>query len=220
MANNIVWLSLALQALFLFVSSVPAKAFQDTQTTTPRTFADWCLNKTKESVETLHTVDVLLQVAKTQDCHQASRLLSARTELFLENTQIADLKPFSSLTNLTRLFLNNNSIADLRPLSTLTNLIYLNLNNNSITDLKPLSTLTNLTDLYLNDNSITDLKPLSTLTNLGGLFLNNNSIADLKPLSTLTNLARLYLSNNQTLTDKTCRVKPESICRFVPFQGG
>jgi len=35
-------------------------------------------------------------------------------------------------------------------------------------------------------------------------------------LSTLTNLTELNLSNNPTLTDKTCPVKPESICSFAP----
>jgi Leucine-rich repeat (LRR) protein len=107
----------------------PAKAFSLQGTTTPRTFADWCLNKNNLSIETLHTVDVLLQETGTTDCHQASELLSARTEL---------------------------------------NLI-------------------------------------------------GNQIADLKPLSTLTNLTELYIGNNPSLTDKTCPVKPESICGFVPF---
>jgi internalin A len=53
------------------------------ETTIPRTFTDWCLNKNQESVETLHTIDVLLQVAQTTDCHQASELLSTRTELYI-----------------------------------------------------------------------------------------------------------------------------------------
>ena len=51
-------------ALFLFVSSFPAQAVVLQETTTPRTFADWCLNKNKESVETKHTVDVLLRLTR------------------------------------------------------------------------------------------------------------------------------------------------------------
>jgi internalin A len=225
--------------LFLFASSFPAKAVPSQETTNLRTFADWCLNKHKESVETKHTINVLLQVAKTPDCHQALKLLSTRSALYLGNNRIADLKPLSELTNLVILDLNDNQITDLKPLSSLTSLTYLSLennqianlkplsgltnlaglslNNNSITDLKPLSGLTNLTGLFLGNNQITDLKPLSTLTNLSGLFLENNSIASLKPLSTLANLTSLFLGNNQTLTDKTCPVKPESICEFHPF---
>jgi internalin A len=223
-------------ALFLFVSSFPVQAVELQETTTPRTFADWCLNKNNLSVETLHTINALLQVAKTTDCNQASKLLSALSELSLSSNQIADLKPLSTLTNLTNLDLDSNQIADLKPLSTLTNLTGLSLNKNRIADLKPLSGLTNLNVLYLDDNQITDLKPLSGLTNLIGialnknriadlkplsgltnlteLWLNDNQIADLKPLSGLTNLTRLLLANNQTLTDKTCPVKPASICRF------
>jgi internalin A len=75
---------------------------------TTRTFADWCLNKNKESVQTKYTVNVLLQVAQTQDCHQANQILATRTELFLQARQIADLKPLSSLTNLIELYLYNN----------------------------------------------------------------------------------------------------------------
>jgi internalin A len=222
----------------LFVSSFPVQAVGLQETTTPRTFADWCLNKNNLSVETLHTINALLQVAKTTDCNQASKLLSALSELSLssnqiadlkplstltnltglslDGNQIADLKPLSALTNLTNLVLDSNQIADLKPLSTLTNLTGLSLNKNRIADLKPLSGLTNLTELWLNDNQIADLKPLSGLTNLTRLLLNENQIADLKPLSGLTNLTRLLLANNQTLTDKTCPVKPASICKFYP----
>ncbi|MBD2007067.1 MULTISPECIES: leucine-rich repeat domain-containing protein [Cyanophyceae] len=77
------------------------------QTATSRTFADWCLNKNKQSVETRRTVDVLLQVAKTQDCKQADKFLSTRITLDLDEKQITDIKPLSSLTNLTQLQLNN-----------------------------------------------------------------------------------------------------------------
>ncbi len=204
--------------VFLLVSSFPAFALPHNETNTPKTFADWCLNKNQETAQTRHTVDVLLQVAKTTDCHQASELLSTRTELDLNENQIADLKPLSNLTNLTNLALISNSITDLEPLSNLTNLSVLSLSNNSIADLKPLSNLTNLTKLFLNGNKITDLKPLSNLTNLTRLSLKDNSIANIKPLSTLTKLELLSLNNNSSLTDKTCPVKPESICIFLPLQ--
>jgi internalin A len=69
--------------VFLFVACFPAYAVPLQETTTPKTFADWCLNKTNLSVETQRTVDAMLQVAKTTDCNQASRLLSALTELSL-----------------------------------------------------------------------------------------------------------------------------------------
>jgi internalin A len=252
---------LATLALLLWVSSFPAQAVPLQETTNPRSFADWCLNQAKLTVETKHTVDAMLLEARTEDCQQASKLLSRSTKLFLYNKQITDLRPLSTLTNLTvlslaenqiadlkplsslrkltALYLYNNQIADLKPLSTLTNLTILTLGHNQIADLKPLSTLTNLTILTLSHNQIADLKPLSSLTQLGQLTLDNNQIADLKPLSSLTQLGQLTLSNNQianlkplstltnlnylnlgnnpSLTDKTCPVKPESICSFVPL---
>ena len=187
-------------ALVQLVSSSPADAIPPQQATAPRTFADWCLDRNNLSVQTRHTVDALLQVAQTTDCHQASKLLSTRTALSLNYNQITDLKPLSTLTNLTELFLINNQITDLRPLSSLTNLIRLYAYENQIADLKPLSTLTNLTFLFLDNNQITDIKPLSTLTNLAYLYLDNNQITDIKPLSTLTNLTNLHLADNQ-ITD-------------------
>jgi len=165
-------------ALFLFVLSFPVQAVLLKETTTPRTFMDWCLNKANLSVETKRTVDALLQVAKTQDCSQADKLLSIRDALSLENNQIVDLKPLSTLTKLILLDLGNNQIVDLKPLSTLTNLIVLDLGNNQIVDLKPLSTLTSLDELILGNNQIADLKPLSTLTNLDELYLGNNPFPD------------------------------------------
>ncbi len=95
--------SLGSLAFFLFVSSFPAQAASLQEIATPRTFADWCLNKANLSVETKRTIDALLEQAKTQDCHQASKLLSIRTELSVSDNQIADLKPLSNLTKLTSL---------------------------------------------------------------------------------------------------------------------
>jgi len=137
----------------LFVLGFPVLATENKEITTPKTFTDWCLNKNNLSVETRHTVDVLLQEAETSDCHQAEKLLSTLTHLSPMGGQITDLKPLSTLTNLTSLQLAYNSITDLKPLSTLTNLAALGLAHNSITDLKPLSTLTNLAVLRLDNNS-------------------------------------------------------------------
>jgi hypothetical protein len=35
-------------------------------------------------------------------------------------------------------------------------------------------------------------------------------------LSRLTNLTELTLNNNPSLTNKTCPIKPASICKFAP----
>ena len=183
--------------LFLSFSSFPASAIPLEQTSTPRRFVDWCLNKAKLPSATRHTVDVLLEEVETQDCDQADRQLSNLTGLDLLYKQISDLKPLSSLTNLTLLDLGINQIVNLKPLSSLTNLTQLDLRGNQIADIKPLSSLTKLTGINFRDNQIADLKPLSSLTKLTELELSRNRIADIKPLSSLIQLTYLILFNNQ-----------------------
>jgi internalin A len=162
-----------------------------------QTFTEWCQQKANLSQQRRRTVEVLLQVAKTQNCDQANQTLTNLTELSLEQNQISDIKPLSNLTNLTSLDLSVNQISDIKPLSNLTKLTSLYLWGNQISDIKPLSNLTNLTSLYLGINQISDIKPLSNLTNLTSLSLVGNQISDIKPLSNLTNLTWLSLEKNQ-----------------------
>ena len=144
--------------LFLSISGFPASAIPRKLTRTPHRFVSWCLNQANLTWATRHTVNVLLEQAKTQNCDLADRRLSTFTNLFLKGDQVIDLAPLSSLTNLTALFLNHNQIADL----------------------KPLSSLTNLTDLYLDKNQIRALKTLSYLTNLNSLCISQNQMLTTK----------------------------------------
>ncbi|MFN7382912.1 MAG: leucine-rich repeat domain-containing protein [Dolichospermum sp.] len=166
-----------------------------------QTFTEWCQQKANLSQQRRRTVEVLLQVAKTQNCDQANQTLTKLTSLYLTGNQISDIKPLSNLTNLTRLNLSRNQISDIKPLSNLTNLTWLDLEENQISDIKPLSNLlsnlTKLTSLSLRGNQISDIKPLSNLTNLTSLDLWGNQISDIKPLSNLTKLTRLSLTVNQ-----------------------
>ena len=180
---------------------------------TPKTFKEWCQQKASLPQETRYTVEVLLNVAKTQNCSQANQTLTKLTSLNLSVNQISDIKPLSNLTNLTSLSLSGNKISDIKPLSNLTKLTTLDLLGNQISDIKPLSNLTKLTSLYLSGNQISDTAPFSNLTNLTKLDLSGNQISDIKPLSNLTNLTFLSLSGNP-LTSKQCPVEPESICKF------
>ncbi|MFN5891038.1 MAG: leucine-rich repeat domain-containing protein [Dolichospermum sp.] len=166
-----------------------------------QTFTEWCQQKANLSQQRRRTVEVLLQVAKTQNCDQANQTLTKLTSLYLTGNQISDIKPLSNLTNLTRLNLSRNQISDIKPLSNLTNLTWLDLEENQISDIKPLSNLlsnlTKLTSLSLMGNQISDIKPLSNLTKLTSLWLWENQISDIKPLSNLTNLTWLWLRENQ-----------------------
>ena len=202
-------------ALALCGSGVSAYAAETRSGNSRRTFADWCREKDSLSPEAKHTVEVLLEEARTTECDAADRTLSSLTELLLGGYQISDIKPLASLTNLTRLWLIKNQISDIKPLASLTNLTELSLSGNQIGDIKPLASLTHLTELGLNNNQIGDIKPLASLTNLEFLYLNDNQIGDIKPLVSLINLTNLYLGDNP-IAPKTCPLSPESICKWEP----
>ena len=192
---------------------------QENQPINFSSFADWCKHKDSLSKEARHTVNMLLQKARTSDGNEAEKILSNFTELNLNYDRITDINPLSGLinliklslsgnqitdftglselTNLRELYLRDNQITDITLLSGLTNLTKLNLGNNQITDITPLSRLTNLMELNLNDNQITDITPLSALINLMELNLNDNQITEITPLPALINLTKLNLSNNE-----------------------
>lgn len=129
-----------------------------TTTGTFTTFADWCRHQDSLPTTVQHTVDVLLEIADTQDCDQAEEKLTSRTSLRLNDNQIVDVAPLASLTNLTSLDLSDNQIVDISPLAGLTNLRVLWLWNNAIVDASPLADLTdtNLYRLYLGANPLSD----------------------------------------------------------------
>jgi internalin A len=73
--------------------------------------------------------------------------------------------------------------------------------------------LSSLGELILSNNKISDITPLKSLTNLTSLDLSVNKISDITPLKSLTNLSELYLWGNP-IANKTCPLKPQSICEF------
>jgi internalin A len=222
--------------LLLNLSASCNSAIAIPQKSTPINFLNWCLRKNQLPAPTKHTVNMMLKEAGTLNCDRAAQKLSSVEYLYLNNKQISDLSPLSSLinlqvlhlsenqirditplsslTNLKGIYLHLNQIRDIRPLATLTNLWLLNLWRNQISDITPLSTLNKLADLDLSDNQIINPVPLSTLTDLSKLVLKGNLINDLTPLSSLKNLTYLNLSNSPKLTRKICPVKPTSICSF------
>jgi internalin A len=131
-----------------------------------RTFAEWCTNRAQLPLETRNTVDSLLALAETSDCHQANEKLTHITELAYPQNSIRDLRPLQALPQLISLSIERNQISDLSPLQTLTNLTHLNISETSIEDLSPLESLTNLTELNLKGTLVTDISPLKPLKNL------------------------------------------------------
>ena len=63
--RSLVALALCLEVCF------PTDAISINEAVAPRRFVDWCLNQAKLPSQTRHTVAVLLQTARTQDCKQA-----------------------------------------------------------------------------------------------------------------------------------------------------
>ena len=98
-------------ALALCGSGLSAYAAETRSGNSTRTFADWCREKDSLSPEAKHTVEVLLEEARTTECDAADRTLSSLTGLKLNFNEISDIKPLASLTKLTRLYLSGNPIA-------------------------------------------------------------------------------------------------------------
>ena len=117
---------------------------------------------------------------------------------YINNNNISDFSPLSSLTSLERLYLDNTDIPDISVLSGLPNLTLLDLSYNSILDYSPLSKLTSLEGLSLRRIYLADISDLiSVLSGLPNLTLldlsSNDTISDFSPLSSLPNLTRLSL---------------------------
>ncbi len=160
-------------------------------------FSEFCFHKDELPPETRHTVEVLLEVAGTDDCLEAERVLLNERELELGDCNISDLTPLATLKELTHLWLYCNDISDLTPLQGLVNLTHLDLNINQISNIAPLNKLTKLNILLLGENKINNISPLEILINLKKLDLDNNQINDISPLKNLNKLAniRLYANN-------------------------
>ena len=114
----------------------------------------------------------------------------------LDDNQIINVRPLSSLSRLTLLHLDNNRIVDISPLFGLTNLEELFLDGN-IVDIRGLPRLRHLNALSLENCRISDISPLAGLTNLIWLTLGNNQIVDISVLSNFTKLSLLSLDNNK-----------------------
>jgi internalin A len=179
-----------------------------------QSFVEWCQRKASVPSDTRHTIDVLLEMAGTNDCKSADgrirkHILEYGTFLSLSGRRISDLKPISGFTEVTAIFLENNQISDLQPLTNLSNLSTAKLGNNQISDLRPLARMSRLSRLDLRNNRISDVTPLAALSSMEELILDNNQITDLSSLRVLRKLGQLHVRNNP-LSDKSCPINPVS----------
>ncbi len=118
--------------------------------------------------------------------------------IWLQDTEVADLSPLASLSDLEEINVAATRVSSLAPLAGLKNLKKLDTIHSDISDLSPLAGLTNLTRLLLYDCKATDLSPLKDLTKLRWLgFPHTDNISDFSPLSRLTELRHLDLFHTE-----------------------
>jgi internalin A len=142
------------------------------------------------------TVRALLRAVDEVDCAAGEQRLTLLTELYMNKSNIRDLRPLAGLTKLEKLELEQNRIIDASPLSTLSALRRLDLRKNEIRDLSFVTNLKELKDLDVGFNQIHDISPLATLTKLSELLLPSNPlISDLTPLRALDNLSTIDVSD-------------------------
>jgi Leucine-rich repeat (LRR) protein len=195
--------SLFFNLVILFSQSTMA---QQAETNDFKTFEDWCKNKDSLAENVKHTINVLLEKARTSDCSFANSKLSNARFINLNGNAISNLLPLSSFINLTKLDLNNNKVVDIQPLEKLTNLTELSISDNYIYDLSPLKNMKDLTYLAVKRNQISDVSPLQNLTNLQRLFLDDNKITDIMSLQSLKKLNAATFRRNPIIK-KVCPVK-------------
>ena len=128
-------------------------------------------------------------------------------EVRLAGTQVNDVAPLVSLTDLDRLILHDTEVADLAPLVNMAKLRRLDLTGTSVDNLAPLEWLATLKTLDLQGTSVTDISPLSNLKNLSWLDLSDNPISDLTPLARLTKLESLNLIGTSVTDEEVARLQ-------------
>lgn len=124
-------LRLAIATIFFTLVSYTTPSIA-TPVENPKSFTEWCQQKSTLPPQTKHTVEALLKIAKTQNCKQANQKLTNLTSLELNSNKISDIKPLSALTNLNSLKLYSNEISDIKSLRELEKLTFIDIKNNAI----------------------------------------------------------------------------------------
>ena len=111
-------------------------------------------------------------------------------KLDLSNTNVSDLSPIASLTQLEELVLIDldRGLSNLSPLENMTNLKSLNLSGTDVADLSPLSRLKKLEILNLSGSNVSSIEPLRTVNSLRILNLDSTEVADIRIVLFLTKL--------------------------------
>ncbi len=151
-----------------------------------------------EELHSLIFLDSLSIMNNTQikELSPVSTIKELKNLSFL-GTQINALDPLAGLKKLEVLHCSQSPVNNLAPLSGLAQLHTIDIENTAVTDLSPLTTLVELKQLNCSGTQIKSLKPLSSLANLEVVKLNNTAIKSLKPFQSLINLKKVECYNTR-----------------------
>ena len=130
-------------------------------------------------------------------------------------SELSDLRPLSSLTNLIGLEIDYARIKDIAPLANLENLQTLNLPHNRISDVSALEGLKDLICLSLDYNQISDVAPIAGLLRLQTLNLRFNLISDPSKLVFFPEMHWFFFAGNPMTKDAYFKLFPQ----IHPSQG-
>lgn len=150
-----------------------------------------------------HTVQVIMDAVGEKTAEGAFEKVSNLKSLRLADSQIIDISPLGSFSQLEYLDLSGNKIQDLSPIRQMRNLTFLDLSDNRISNIEVLGYLGTLNLLDLSKNEISNISPLKNLMGLFFLYLKANDIDDLTPLESLKRIKILDLSQNEIEEIKT-----------------
>ncbi|MDR9392446.1 MAG: Ig-like domain-containing protein [Trueperaceae bacterium] len=121
-----------------------------------------------------------------------ARMLTLQ-HLSVWSQDVGDLSGLEAARNLERLVVGFTDVTDLGPVASLTDLRFLRLTAAPVSDLSPLRGLERLEELDVGQTSVTDLSPLAGAERLRVFKAFRAPVADLSPLAGATSLERLDL---------------------------
>ncbi|HEY3406734.1 MAG TPA: leucine-rich repeat domain-containing protein, partial [Propionicimonas sp.] len=112
--------------------------------------------------------------------------LESITQVYCDDSGIADITGARYLSSLSDLSLAGNDVSSISELKDLSTLAYLDLSRNRLSSIEGVYGLTNLKELRLSSNSITSIEGLANIKDPDLIDVSSNKIADLSPLKDFT----------------------------------
>ncbi len=151
--------------------------------------------KIKKNAEAVEITADLLTDGDIEKLSQLKNLKELSIQAcFLDDN---DVKVIGNMTGLEKLSLvGNTDIKDITPLSSLTNLTFLNLELTGVEDVSCLSKLTELTHLSFSESKVKDVSVVKDLSKLEVFYMNNLENLDETTIKVPMGLIEFYCNNN------------------------